>query len=50
MTFINPLTKKTDHFWKSYFEDKKTPLPEGKPGINPGLLANSDKLKIIYNL
>ena len=51
---LNPMTfkeRQTGKFfppWKKYFEKLNKPIPEGKPGINPGGISKSDKLDIIY--
>ena len=34
--------------WKSYFKRLHQPTPEGALGTNPAMLAQSDKLNIIY--
>ena len=33
--------------WKEHFGDR--PIPQGKPGLNPGFILKSPKLKIIYD-
>lgn len=51
---LTPMTfkdeKTGDYFpsWKKYYEVLNTPIPEGKPGINPGGISLSDKIDILY--
>jgi hypothetical protein len=47
MTFKQP--EKDEYFpvWLTYFKDLGIPIPEGEPGINPGLISRSDKLEIV---
>jgi len=47
MTFINPKTKTFFPDWVNYYKELKTEIPEGKPGINPGLISRSNKIQII---
>jgi hypothetical protein len=47
MTFIDPKTKTFFPAWVNYYEELKTEIPEGKPGINPGLISRSNKIQII---
>jgi len=47
MTFINPKTKTFFPAWVNYYKELKTEIPEGKPGINPGLISRSNKIQII---
>jgi len=49
MTFIDPATKKTMNLWIEYYEDLETAIPEGEPGINPGIMSVSDKIEIIHH-
>ena len=47
MTFID---KKTNLFfpaWVDYYKQINTEIPEGKAGINPGLISRSSKIQII---
>lgn len=47
MTFKDP---KTDAFfpaWVEYYKQLNAEIPEGKAGINPGLLSRSSKIQII---
>jgi hypothetical protein len=48
MTFIDPDTHQTFPVWETYFADLGVPIPEGKPGINPGLMSRSNKLDIVH--
>lgn len=47
MTFIDPKTKTFFPAWVNYYKELKTEIPEGKPGINPGLISRSNKIQII---
>ena len=47
MTFKDPSTKAYFPAWVNYFKQLKTDIPEGKHGINPGLISRSDKIRII---
>ncbi|XZF14790.1 YiiX/YebB-like N1pC/P60 family cysteine hydrolase [Chitinophagaceae bacterium MMS25-I14] len=47
MTFKDPATHKTFPAWTSYYADLHEPIPEGKPGCNPGGIAHSDKIEIV---
>ena len=38
MTFINPNTNDTLETWKNYYKNLQTEIPEGKLGINPGIM------------
>ncbi len=48
MTFVDPDTGETFPVWKEYFTGLGTPVPEGKPGINPGTISRSKIIDIIY--
>lgn len=48
MTYKDPDTEKYFKIWVDYFNDLKTPIPEGKPGINPGLISRSKNIDIVY--
>ena len=39
MTYIDSLTGKIHSYWFEYFKKLHTDVPEGKPGINPGLIS-----------
>ncbi|MBS1783565.1 MAG: hypothetical protein JSS78_10900 [Bacteroidetes bacterium] len=49
MTFKDPLSKSTFPAWKTYFKNLKISIPEGKPGCNPGSIANSSGVEIIQS-
>ena len=34
--------------WKMYYNDLNAPIPEGKPGLNPGGMSTSDKIYIVH--
>lgn len=48
MTYISPVTGKTFPAWETYFNALGVPIPEGKPGINPGGISRSPYLHIFY--
>ncbi len=47
MTFKDPKTKEFFPAWIDYYKALNKPIPEGKPGINPGSISRSDKLEIL---
>ncbi|MBE0651760.1 MAG: hypothetical protein IH595_13085 [Bacteroidales bacterium] len=47
MTFKNPKTHQFFPAWVDYYKALNEPIPQGKPGINPGLISRSTKLQII---
>ena len=47
MTFKDPKTNDFFPAWVDYYQQLKTDIPEGKPGINPGLISRSDKIEIV---
>jgi len=47
MTFKDPKTGEFFPIWETYFEETGTEIPEGAPGINPGLMSRSAKLEIV---
>lgn len=47
MTFKDPKTKAFFPAWVDYYKQLKTDIPEGKPGINPGLISRSDKIEVV---
>jgi hypothetical protein len=49
MTFIDPETHKTFPAWVNYFKESGIIIPEGKPGLNPGGISQSDKIEIIFS-
>ena len=48
MTFLHPKTKDTLKVWKEYYSDLNTNIPEGNPGINPGIMSLSNKIDIVH--
>ena len=48
MTFKDPETGKTMDVWKKYFKELGIPVPEGKPGINPGAISRSPKIRMVH--
>lgn len=48
MTFKDPATGKTFPAWEKYYEELGDSIPEGKPGLNPGGISRSEKIKIVY--
>ena len=48
MTYKDPDTKNYFKIWVDYFNELKTPIPEGEPGTNPGLISRSQKINIIF--
>lgn len=48
MTFKDPDTRKTFPAWEDYFKKLKLPIPEGKPGLNPGSISRSPVIDIVY--
>ena len=48
MTFLHPETKDTLKIWKEYYSDLNTNIPEGNPGINPGIMSLSNKIEIVH--
>lgn len=47
MTFKDPKTNDFFPAWVDYYQQLKQNIPEGKPGINPGLISRSDKIEIV---
>ena len=47
MTFEDPKTQNFFPAWIKYYKELNTEIPEGKPGINPGLMSRSNKIQII---
>lgn len=48
MTFKDPTTGLTMAVWSDYFRKLNAPIPEGRPGTNPGSLSRSPKLRIVH--
>ena len=49
MTFKDPESKEFFSVWVKYFAELNKPIPEGMPGINPGLMSRSEKLDIVHH-
>ncbi len=47
MTFKDPKTNAFFPAWVDYYKQLKQDIPEGKPGINPGLISRSGKIEIV---
>jgi hypothetical protein len=47
MTFKNPETKEFFPAWILYYATLQKDIPEGKAGINPGLISRSPNIRII---
>lgn len=50
MTYIDPVTNNFFPIWETYFKEFNQEIPEGKLGINPGLMSRSKKIDIIAKL
>lgn len=48
MTFLDPDTQETFPAWKDYFSELGVPIPEGRPGLNPGSISRSPVLRIVH--
>ncbi|MFB3891682.1 MAG: YiiX/YebB-like N1pC/P60 family cysteine hydrolase [Phycisphaerae bacterium] len=48
MTFRAPGATQPVKAWQDYFDKKGKPIPEGKPGCNPGALSRSANIEIIH--
>ncbi len=48
MTFKQPGSDKFFPVWISYYANLGIPIPQGKPGINPGGISMSDRIEILY--
>ena len=48
MTFKDPDTGKTFPAWQEYFDKLGEPIPEDKPGINPGGISRAAAVTIIH--
>jgi hypothetical protein len=48
MTFLHPNNKDTLPVWKEYYSDLNSNIPEGNPGINPGIMSLSNKIEIVH--
>lgn len=50
MTYKQPGTNDFFPAWVDYYKAINKPIPEGKPGCNPGDMSTSDKIEIIGTL
>lgn len=48
MTYKDPDTNETFPIWEKYFKDLGVPIPEDKPGLNPGGMSRSRFIDIIH--
>ncbi|MDR3094681.1 MAG: hypothetical protein LBU62_08595 [Bacteroidales bacterium] len=48
MTYIDPLTGKTNLLWMDYFSRLGASVPEGVAGINPGGMSRSGSLTFVH--
>ena len=48
MTYKQPGSKAFFPAWIDYYAQLHSAIPEGKMGLNPGLISRSSKIKIIY--
>jgi hypothetical protein len=48
MTYIDPDTGETFPIWEEYFAERNMAVPEGVPGINPGLMSRSPYVEIVH--
>ena len=49
MTFIEPETEKIMDIWDEYYKNLNFEVPEGKIGINPGIMSISQNIEIIHH-
>ena len=49
MTFIEPETEKIMDIWDEYYKNLNFEVPQGKIGINPGIMSISQKIEIIHH-
>ena len=47
MTFKDPETQDFYPVWVDYYSDLKCPIPEGKPGLNPGSISRSTQIEFL---
>lgn len=50
MTYKKPGTNEFFPAWVEYYKAINKPIPEGKPGCNPGGMSTSDKIEIVGKL
>jgi len=48
MTFKEPETDTTYNIWIEYFKKFDAPIPEDKPGLNPGSMSRSSAVDIVH--
>ena len=48
MTYKDPETNAIFPIWERYFRELNVPVPEGKPGLNPGGMSLSDYIDIVH--
>lgn len=48
MTFKEPGTNTYFTAWQKYFKQLQHDIPEGQPGINPGLISRSANINIVH--
>ena len=48
MTFLHPDNGDTIQAWKDYYSNLRIKIPQNKPGINPGVMSLSNKIKIVH--
>ena len=49
MTFIEPETEKIMDIWDEYYKNLNFDVPQGKIGINPGIMSISQNIEIIHH-
>ena len=49
MTFLHPETNDTLIAWRNYYSKLGVTIPQNEPGINPGIMSLSEKIKIVYS-
>lgn len=49
MTFKDPSSGKIFPAWEKYYEELGVPVPENKPGLNPGGISRSDRIRIVFD-
>jgi len=49
MTFKDPKTGRIFPAWQEYFRKMNQMVPQGKPGLNPGGMSQSEKIKIVHH-
>ncbi len=47
MTFKYPKTKTFFPAWVDHFKQQNSEIPEGKQGVNPGLISRSNKIQVL---